>query len=89
MSAPNVPGVLGATNDASSATPLQILGTVVTFGAFPYTYARATAGAIAPAGQVALTGAFGTTTGTTYTSDVPVTIPLNDYFWAKKVASPF
>jgi hypothetical protein len=90
MSIANFDGLAGVTNDAPS-TALQFpLGMVTVMGNTSYTYAQATAGAIAAAGTVALTGGFGTTAGSTYTHDVPAPgVPASSYFWAKKVASPF
>jgi hypothetical protein len=89
MSLANQTGLLGVTNDAASADIRFPLGTVVIMGNTSYTYAQASA-AIAAAGTVALTAPFGTTTGTTYTHDVAAPgVPISQYFWAKKVVSPF
>lgn len=89
MTIANTIGVIGVTNDSASATPLFPLGTVVLAGNTSYTHAQASA-AIAAAGTVALTAPFGTTTGTTFTHDVPAPgVASGQYFWAKKVASSF
>lgn len=88
MSLANSTAVIGVTNDSASATALFPLGSVVIIGNTPYTYASATA-AIAAAGTVLLTGAFASGAGATHTHDVPAPgVPINQYFWAKRVTSP-
>ena len=90
MSIANFDGLAGVTNDSPSTTALFPLGIVTVMGNTSYTYAQATAGAIAAAGTVALTGGFGTGAGSTYTHDVAAPgVPSNAFFWAKKVTSPF
>lgn len=88
MSIANITGVLGVTNDSASATALFPVGTTVIMGNSPYTYASATA-AIAAAGTVLLTGGFASGAGSTHTHDVPAPgVPINQFFWAKRVTSP-
>lgn len=88
MSIANSTGIVGVTNDSANATALFPLGTVSIMGNTPYTYAQATA-AIAAAGTVLLTGAFATGAGSTHTHDVPAPgVPISQFFWAKRVASP-
>lgn len=90
MSLPNLDGLAGVTNDSASTAQQFPLGVVTVMGNTSYTYAQATAGAIAAAGTTNLTGGFGTTAGATYTHDVAAPgVPANAYFWAKKATSPF
>ena len=89
MSIANSQGIAGVTNDSASATALFPLGTVTLMGNTSYTYASA-ATAQAAAATTNLTGGFATTAGSSYTHDVPTPgVPINQYFWAKRVASPF
>ena len=88
----NTSGALYFTNDNADVTPQFQPGSTVIAADTSYTYAKAAA-AIAAAGTVALTGSFGattTTSGSTYTHDVASPgVPINYYFWAKKVTTPF
>lgn len=87
MTQANTTGVIGVTDDSASASPLFPLGTVILMGNTSYTYAQA-ATAQAAAATTNLTGGFATTAGTTYTHNVPAPgVPINQYFWAKRVAT--
>jgi hypothetical protein len=89
MSLANQTGIIGVTNDGASATALFPLGTTVIMNNTDYVYGQA-ASAIAAAGTTNLTGAFATTAGATYTHDVAAPgVPINQYAFFKKVASPF
>jgi hypothetical protein len=92
MSIPSTSGLIGFTNDQYDTTPKFTQGVVVVAGDNAYTYALASA-AVAAAGQVALTGSYGstaTTSGTTYTHDVGGSgVPAGAYAWFKLVTSPF
>lgn len=89
MTIANQMQLAGVTNDSASATALFPLGTVVIMGNSSYTYGQA-ATAQAAAATTNLTGGFVTTAGTTYTHDVPAPgVPINQYAFFRKVASPF
>ena len=92
MSISNDTGVIGFTNDSFDSVPQFTQGHKVLAGGTVYTYAKA-ASAVAAAGTVSLTGAFGATTtaaGSTQTHDVAAPgVPSGAYFWAKTVAAPF
>ncbi len=89
MSLANQSGVIGVTNDSASPTALFPLGSTVIMNSTDYVYGQA-ATAQAAAATTNLTGAFATTAGSTYTHDVGgVGIPVNQYAWFKRVASPF
>lgn len=95
MSLANQTGVIGVTNDSAYTAPstqsygLFPLGTVVIMNGTDYVYAQAAA-AQAAAATFGLTVGYATTTGTTYTHDVAAPgVAINQYFFAKKVASPF
>lgn len=89
MTIANTNSLLGFTNDGASATALFPLGTVVVAGGTDYIYGQA-ASAIAAAGTTNLTAGWATTAGATYTHDVAAPgVPINQYAWFKKVASPF
>lgn len=90
MTVSNQSGVIGFSNDRSTATAEFTPGVVVIANGTTYTYALAAA-AIAAAGTVLLSGAYGATTtgvGSTHTHDVVAPgVLIGTYFWAKKVAS--
>lgn len=90
MAIANATSLVGFTNDSADSTAQFTQGVTAVANGTTYTYVKANA-AIAAAGQVALTGAYGstaTTTGTTHTHDVPAPGVLSgQFFWAKKVAS--
>lgn len=89
MTIANTNSLLGFTNDGATAFAMFPLGTVVVAGGTDYIYGQA-ASAIAAAGTTNLTAGWATTVGATYTHDVAAPgVPINQYAWFKKVASPF
>lgn len=90
MATANATGLIGFTNDAADTAPQFTQGVTAVSNGTTYTYAKATS-AIAAAGTVALTGAYGATAtgaGSTHTHDVAAPgVPAGSYFWAKKVTS--
>ena len=94
MSLPNQTGVIGVSNDQAYTAPstqsygLFPLGTVVVMNGTDYLYTQAVTAQAAAATFAIAAGL--TTAGSTYTHDVAAPgVAINQYFWAKKVASPF
>jgi hypothetical protein len=88
MTVANSSANLGFANDRATPTSEHALGTVIVANGTDYIYVTA-ATAQAAAATFGLTGTT-TTAGSTYTHDVPAPgVPINNFFFAKKVASPF
>lgn len=85
----NSTSVLGFTPDKSTTNQEFDQGTVVIANGTTYTYVKASAAVLA-AGTVLITGTPGnqvTGAGATHNHQVGATIPLGEFFWARKVTS--
>lgn len=87
MTIANQSALLGFTDDRTSTAAEFALGTIAIAGNTSFTYAQA-ATAQAAAATTGLTAGFLTAAGTTHTHNVAAPgVPLNGYFWAKRVVT--
>lgn len=88
MTIANQTGLIGMCDDNATTMALFPVGTVAIVGNTTFTYASA-ATAQAAAATTNLTAGFATTAGATFSHNVPAPgVPINQFFWARRVVSP-